>query len=151
MQHKWVEMLHKWKPTEGFLIRYKSSRRWTYLTRVLRLILVDQVHQEEPAWGSHQIRQEHISSTTPWVQHSQVVGQVVLLQGVGFKPVRRPVKVVIPDAADETFSLSRAKRGGVGGESEAYLSCFDHTGCFVSPPCPPSPAPAGPSARRTRR
>lgn len=62
-----------------------------------------------------QIRQEHISSTTPWLQRSQVVGQVVLLQGVGFKPVRRPVKVVIPDAADETFSLSGAKRGGVGG------------------------------------
>lgn len=55
-------------------------------------------------------RQERISGSTPSLLHSQVVGQVVLLQGVGFKPVRRPIKVVIPDAADEAFSLSGDRR-----------------------------------------
>lgn len=115
-------MLHKWKVLfiNHLLIRYKCSQHWTYLTRVLRLILVDQVHQEEPGERSRsdQTRQEHISSTTPCLQHSQVVGQVVFLQGVGFKPMRRPVKVVIPNTADETFSLRGAKARGVRGESE---------------------------------
>lgn len=60
--------------------------------------------------------QESISCTTPWLLHSQVVGQVVLLQGVGFKPVRRPVEVVVPDSADKAFSLKvRADSGDGGG------------------------------------
>lgn len=51
----------------------------------------------------------------PGLLHSQVVGQVVLLQGVGFKPMRRPVEVVVPDAADKAFSLSRAEQKEGGG------------------------------------
>lgn len=59
--------------------------------------------------GSRKYVIRRISCSAPWLLHSQVVGQVVLLQGVGFKPVRRPVEVVVPDAADEAFSLSRAE------------------------------------------
>lgn len=93
----------------------ESERRQTYLTRVFCLIFVDQVHQEEPVGGGHITgdQTQECIRPTPWVLHSQVVGQVVLLQGVGFKAVRRPVEVVVPDAADEALSLSRAERGGV--------------------------------------
>lgn len=74
--------------------------------------------------GSHKYVIRRISCTKLWLLHSQVVGQVVLLQGVGFKPMRRPVEVVIPDAADEAFSLSRAESVCVCGgrlECAAFL------------------------------
>ena len=37
--------------------------------------------------------------------YSQIVGQVVLLQGVGFEAVRYCVKVVVSYSADEAFGL----------------------------------------------
>lgn len=48
----------------------------------------------------------------------QVVGQVVLLQGVRLEAVGRPVKVVVPDAADEAFSLRVPSR-------KCILNIFD--------------------------
>lgn len=53
------------------------------------------------------IRQKHSEQLKRLSLHSQVIGQVVLLQGVCFKPVRCPVKVVIPNATDEAFGLKR--------------------------------------------
>lgn len=43
------------------------------------------------------------------LQRSQVVGQVVLLQGVRLEAVGRPVKVVVADAADEAFGLQEVQ------------------------------------------
>lgn len=40
----------------------------------------------------------------------QVVGQIVLLQGVSLKAVRRRVKVVVTDSTNETFSLRTEMR-----------------------------------------
>lgn len=89
---------------------------------MLRLVLVDQVHQEEPAVQADTesrlslgvrgaaVAKRDIQSCD-WRRRLQVVGQVVLLQGVRLEAVGGPVEVVVPDAADETFSL------GVGSRS----------------------------------
>lgn len=47
-----------------------------------------------------------------WSSH--VIGQVVFVQGVGLKAVRRRVKVVASDATYETFSLRETKWGSQG-------------------------------------
>lgn len=53
------------------------------------------------------IRRSLVTCTNASAAHLQVVGQVVLLQGVSLEAVRRRVKVVVANAADETLGLQR--------------------------------------------
>lgn len=53
------------------------------------------------------IRRSRVTCSKASGAHLQVVGQVVLLQGVSLKAVRRRVKVVVANATDETLGLQR--------------------------------------------